>query len=507
MSKPKSCCFKKFVPSDTSTPSGTYSHFVADDATVSQLWVTDFLDVAGSVSIHGPTTMADATVSRIFLNDGSEAEPSLTFVSDDDTGLFRPDDNKLGFTCGGTQSVLFTGSGIETDVVSNLAAPTEDSHAARKKYVDDAIIGLHILNSVKAATTANITLSGTLTIDGVSLSVDDRVLVKNQTAPIENGIYIVKSLDWARSDDMAVGANAHNDFVFVDQGTTNADTGWVCTSNEGSSVVGSDTLTFAQFSGAGTYTVEPVPENIQLTGNTFKLNPTIKLGNGSATAPSVTFDGDNDTGLYRVGDNRLGFTTGTIFGGKIAEVNTDGFAVEAGKSLSRGKWEDGHIGNPVALLFTGADFVSTTPVRGAAIGTIYSGGGVPPVLVPVVHNAGGASYPFTIYASKLIPRGFTVGGRVRVISRGTPTINVSITAEDITTGLSPTTLNTASVVPAGWTGVGGLSTFYRVQIPSTATDTAEGSGTNVVHVIIEPIIGLTDANGIISVYIPMKRTA
>ena len=73
-----------------------------------------------------------------------------------------------------------------------------------KAYVDATSEGLHVLSSVKAATTANITISTALnnndTLDGVTLTTDDRVLVKDQTNSAENGIYIVGDTP-ARSDD------------------------------------------------------------------------------------------------------------------------------------------------------------------------------------------------------------------------------------------------------------------------------------------------------------------
>ena len=125
-----------------------------------------------------------------------------------------------------------------------------DSNIARKSYVDNVAQGLDIKDAVKVTTTANITLSGTKIIDGISVGVDDRVLVKNQTTGKENGIYLVKSSTWERASDLDTGITATSGiFTFVEQGITYGSSGWVLTTNSG--IVGTDDLTFTQFSGAG----------------------------------------------------------------------------------------------------------------------------------------------------------------------------------------------------------------------------------------------------------------
>ena len=134
--------------------------------------------------------------------------------------------------------------------VLQVATPSADSHAATKGYVDSISQGLHWKDSVKVATTANITLSGTQTIDGVAISADQRVLVKNQSTGSENGIYLCKAGAWERAADMNAAAEFSGSAVFVQQGTTNADTGYVCT-NDGDVTVGTTAITFAQFTGAG----------------------------------------------------------------------------------------------------------------------------------------------------------------------------------------------------------------------------------------------------------------
>jgi hypothetical protein len=128
--------------------------------------------------------------------------------------------------------------------------PSGSTDIANKSYVDTVAQGLDTKASVVAGTTANITLSGTQTIDGIVLVSGDRVLVKNQTASADNGLYLCAAGAWTRTTDMNTWAQVPGAYVFVETGSTLADTGWVCTSDAGGTI-GVTAITWAQFSGAG----------------------------------------------------------------------------------------------------------------------------------------------------------------------------------------------------------------------------------------------------------------
>ena len=120
-----------------------------------------------------------------------------------------------------------------------------------KAYVDAVKQALDIKDSVKVATTGNITLSGAQTIDDVSVTDGDRVLVKSQSVGSENGIYVVAAGAWSRADDANVSAEVTPGmFVFVEEGTDTGDNGYVLTT-DAPITLGSTALTFTQFSGAG----------------------------------------------------------------------------------------------------------------------------------------------------------------------------------------------------------------------------------------------------------------
>ena len=224
--------------------------------------------------------------------------PSLahTKISDFDTGVRT---NRLNEMTAPNGAVSFS-----SQKITNLADPTADADAANKGYVDGVAQGLDVKDSVKATTTANITLSGTQTIDGVSLSADDRVLVKNQNTASENGLYLCKASSWTRTDDLAAGADAAGAFVFVEQGTVNAENGFVCTSNKGSAVVGTNNLVFAQFSGAGQIIAG---DGMDKSGNTLSVD--LKSNGGlviESTEIAVDLSASSITGTLAVSDGGTG---------------------------------------------------------------------------------------------------------------------------------------------------------------------------------------------------------
>ena len=196
---------------------------------------------------------------------------------------------------------------LNSQKITSLADPTADADAANKGYVDGVAQGLDVKDSVKATTTANITLSGTQTIDGVSLSADDRVLVKNQNTASENGLYLCKASSWVRTDDLAAGADAAGAFVFVEQGTVNAENGFVCTSNKGSAVTGTNNLSFAQFSGAGQITAS---DGLSKSGNTLSVD--LKSNGGlviESAEIAVDLGASSITGTLAISDGGTGATS------------------------------------------------------------------------------------------------------------------------------------------------------------------------------------------------------
>lgn len=145
---------------------------------------------------------------------------------------------------------ILTGIDLNGQRGQNFADPSAANDAATKSYVDNLAAGLAWKPIARAATTANVTLSGTQTIDGVALIAGDRVLVKDQSTASGNGIYVVAAGAWSRATDADSAAELVNATVLVSEGTNNADNAWTQTVNA-PITVGTTGLTFAQFGGGG----------------------------------------------------------------------------------------------------------------------------------------------------------------------------------------------------------------------------------------------------------------
>jgi len=233
--------------------------------------------------------------------------------------------------------------------ITNLADPTVGSDAATKFYVDTFASGLSIKQSANAATTANLntitggtaaynngtsgvganlTISGgTLTdIDGVTLTANMRLLIKDEANQVWNGVYIYNNNTViTRSTDFDTDAEIKSgSFLFVTSGDTLADTAWVQTTDN--VVVGTSNVVFSQFSGAGSYNAT---NGINLAGSTFEANTdgitTGIVGGNIAVIANAQFTTPNigaatGSSLTLSGNGLLSAVTGT-FSGNITANN------------------------------------------------------------------------------------------------------------------------------------------------------------------------------------------
>lgn len=256
--------------------------------------------------IRGNSQIMDLTIGNAQIADGAGIE------------LQKIEDGLLLVKADG--SVDFTAPQVGV-------APVLPSHLATKEYVDSVATGLDVKNSVRAISTSNITLSGTQTVDGVSLIVGDRVLVAGQTDATTNGIYVVAAGAWTRSadaDNSPAGEVTAGMFTFVEEGTQFAGSGWVLAS-ENPIDLGTTELDFAQFSSAGVIqagaglvkngnTIDVVSANggivvnandiaLTLDGSTLSVGPAglkladleegkILIGSASDVATAQTISGD-----------------------------------------------------------------------------------------------------------------------------------------------------------------------------------------------------------------------
>jgi hypothetical protein len=229
-------------------------------------------NVTGNVTAaSGTSTFNNVTISgALDMDSGTSATitglATPTNSSDAATKGYvdTADALKLNLTGGTLSGALAMG----TNKITGLGTPTADADAVTKSYVDAIAQGIDAKASVVAASTANLTLSGAQTIDGISVIAGDRVLVKDQTTTANNGIYLCASGSWTRTTDADTYAELVAAYTFVEGGTVNANNGFICTIPT-SGTLGSTSITFAQFSGAGQVTAGT---GMSKTGNTLNVN-------------------------------------------------------------------------------------------------------------------------------------------------------------------------------------------------------------------------------------------
>ena len=227
----------------------------------------------------------------------------------------------------GTTSIALGASSLTLGGLTSVTVtqnPLSDYDLATKLYVDSVAQGLDAKASCLYSTTNNITLSGLGTQAGgdwpSSLTAGDRILVKNQSDPAENGIWIAASSSWTRAPDMNDWAEVPHAFTFIQDGSTLADTGWVCTAAS-TGTIGVTAMPWTQFSGAGTYTAGT---GLTLTGTVFSItNTTVAAASYGAADKTLTATVNAQGQLTALADTPIAITNSQVSGSAASGANSD----------------------------------------------------------------------------------------------------------------------------------------------------------------------------------------
>jgi len=345
--------FTSDIPSLTGyvTESGTQTltNKTLTSPLVSGLSITD-----GSIVVEGATANDHETTLQFT---DPTADRTITFKDETGTVAFTADVDTRLATAGGTMTGAIA---MGTNKITGLGTPTDATDAATKSYVDSAAQGIDWKASVRAATTASVTLASGLengdTLDGVTLATGDRVLVKNQSTGSENGIYVVKASGAPdRSTDADTGAELTASFaVFVEEGTVNADSGYVLTT-DGAITVGTTTLTFTQFTGLGQVVAG---DGLSKTGNTLNVT--------AGTGISITGDAVTNEGVLSITGtaNQISATasTGAITLSGPQDLHSGATPSFSGVTVGSVTLTDALIGTALATASTSATTIDTWSV-------------------------------------------------------------------------------------------------------------------------------------------------
>ena len=249
------------------------------------------------------------------------------------------DSSTIGATSPSTG--VFTNISTTTGTISTT--PSANTDIANKFYVDTIAQGLGPKAACAVGSTVNITtLSGLLTIDGYTVTAGQRVLVKNQTASQDNGIYVASASAWTRATDMDVWSEVPGAYTVLLSGGQ-ANTGWVCTATA-TGTIGVTAMPWVQFSGTGAYFAGT---GLTLASNTFSITNTgvTAASYGSASQSlSATVNAQGQLTLLSAQSIAIGatqITSGTIDTARISGSYT---GITGVGTLTAGTWNASTIG-------------------------------------------------------------------------------------------------------------------------------------------------------------------
>ena len=266
------------------TAAGTYTPRTITSSG-STITVTNGSGVGGNPNVDLPNVGTPVTASFVKITTDAQGRVSATTAagsSDITTALGYTPINKAGDTVTGT--LTFPNSAGTT--ITGIPNPVNSTDVANKAYVDATTQGLDVKASAWVATTANVAIAtAPATIDGITLSSGQRVLVKNQTLPAQNGIYVFNGAGVAmtRAVDMSTGTTFSGSFIYVENGTANGTTQWILSTPD-PITLGTTAQTWIQFGGAGTYTAGT---GLSLSGTTFSLSTPVAIANGGTNLSTI----------------------------------------------------------------------------------------------------------------------------------------------------------------------------------------------------------------------------
>jgi hypothetical protein len=418
-------------------------------------------------------------VQAYFAVDGTfqtfigQGQPFYASVNPSQSGLNITNSTINSTTIGATtpSSAAFTTASVST-------APVSGNDVVNKTYLDFFATGISWKQPVNCGTTTNITLSGLQTIDGVTVVAGDRVLVKSQTAPAQNGIYLASATAWSRAPDADTWDELISAICFVESGTTLAGSAWYCTIQPGGTL-GTTAVTWSNFSVAATYTAGT---GLTLTDYVFSITNTGVAAAAYGSASKTLTATVNAQGQLTV----LAATDIAIANTQVSGLGTMSTQAASSVAITGGTINGTTIGGSTAAAVTGTTITANTQFTGAGTGltgtaTSLSIGGnaaTATSATAATNLAGGAtgSVPYQSASSTTTFLNAGSNGQVLTLASGVP---------------SWATPTTGTV-----TSVGGTGTVSGISLSGTVTSSGNLTLGGTLDLSAPPAIGGTTANTI-----------
>jgi hypothetical protein len=362
-------------------------------------------------------------------------------------------------------SAAFTTATVST-------APVSGNDVVNKTYLEYFAAGLSWKQPVLCATTANITLSGLQTLDGVTVVAGDRVLVKNQSTASQNGIYLASATAWSRAPDADVWNDLISAITFVETGSTQSGSAWYCTAQPGGTI-GTTAVNWSNFSVATTYTAGT---GLTLAGNQFSITNTGVTAAAYGSASKTLTATVNAQGQLTV----LSDTNIAIANTQVSGLGTMSTQAASAVAITGGTIDGVTIGGVTAGAVTATTFTGAgTGLTGTATSLSIGGNAATATSATTATNlAGGAtgSLPYQTSSSTTTLLAAGSNGQVLTLASGVP---------------SWATPTTGTV-----TSVSGTGTVSGISLSGTVTSTGNLTLGGTLDLSAPPAIGGTTANTI-----------
>jgi len=448
-------------------------------------------DPAQSIEQNILPVQALFNVDKTFNTFIGQGQPFYASIDPSQSGLSITNSTINSTTIGATtpSSAAFTTATVST-------APVNGNDVVNKTYLDYFATGLSWKQPVLCATTANISLTGLQTLDGVTVVASDRVLVKNQSTASQNGIYLASATAWSRAPDADVWTDLISALVFVESGSTLSGSAWYCSAQPGGTI-GTTAINWSNFSVAATYTAGT---GLTLSSYQFSITNTgvtaAAYGSASKTL-TATVNAQGQLTVLAASDIAIANTQVSGLG-TMSTQNANSITVTGGSINGT------TIGGTTAAAVTGTTITANTQFTGAGTGltgtaTSLSIGGSAGTATTATNLAGGAagSVPYQSSAGATTFLAAGSNGQYLTLSSGLPawaSLPTSVSSFSAgSTGLTPSTATTGAVTLAGTLAVANGGTGVTASSGANSVVLRDANGNTSINSVAEGFVNVAAA--------------